>query len=76
MAWLIGIIAIVIVVIFWRIFLPIIAIAAVGIGSWLMYEYNEDQREEAERKKNRASVAQQIADAKENASDLDREWAI
>lgn len=76
MAWLIGIIAIVIVVLFWRIFLPIIAVVAVVIGGWLMYEYNEDQREETERKKNRASVAQQIADAKENASDVDREWAI
>lgn len=76
MAWLIGIIAIVIVVLYWRIFLPIIAVAAVGIGGWLLYEYDKDQREEAEREKNKIMVAKQIAEAKANASDMDRKWEV
>lgn len=76
MAWLIGIICVVIVIIFWRIFLPLGIVVAVVIGGYLFYQENENEKrrqaeaEEAERLRIR------IADAQRNATSVDREWRV
>lgn len=76
MAWLIGIVSIVIVIVFWRIFLPIAVVAAVGIGGWLLYERNQTEQRMAENARSEREIEQRIADAKASASDENRKWTV
>lgn len=76
MAWLVGIIVVIIAIRFWRISLPLLGIAVVGIGGWLLNEYHEQEQRTAERERNKVLVSQKVADARANASDTDREWEV
>lgn len=76
MAWIVGIIVLLIAIRFWRVSLPLIGIAALGIGGWLLYEKEQQDQRTAERERNKAMVAQKIRDAKADASDADRKWEM
>jgi hypothetical protein len=76
MSWLVGIICVVIVIYFWRIFLPLGVLAAVGLGGLLLYEdYESDQRNEA-RAKEAQNLRTRIATAQENATPEGKEWVV
>lgn len=76
MIWLIGIICIILVIVFWRIFLPLALIAAVGLGLLLLYVLAESSRSERERKLAEQTVRERIAKAKATAGDIVREWEV
>ncbi len=76
MAWLIAIICIIVVIVFWRIFLPLAVIAAVGLGLLLLYSQGESDRSERKRKLAEQTVRQKIANAKATAGDVVREWEV
>ena len=76
MAWLIAIICIILVVVFWRIFLPLALIAAVGLGLLLLYVLAESNRSERQRKLAEQAVGERIARAKATAGDVVREWEV
>lgn len=76
MSWLIGIICIVLVIYFWRIFLPLGILAGLGLGGFFLYE--EHQREQ--RQKAEVEAAQQlrerIAAAQKNATSNGKTWVL
>jgi len=76
MAWLIAIACIILVIIFWRIFLPIALVAAVGLGLLLLYLQGEHDRSERKQKLAEQTVRQRIAKAKATAGDVVREWKV
>ena len=76
MAWLVGIIVAIIAIRFWRISLPLLGIAAVGIGGMLLYEQNQSEQRKQAREDNKANVAQKIREARDIATDTGREWAM
>jgi len=59
MAWLIVIICIILVVVFWRVFLPLALIAAVGLVILLLYFQNESNQRERERQIENKRIAQE-----------------
>jgi hypothetical protein len=44
MAWIIGIISVILVIVFWRIFLPLAILAGLGIWVWITAENSEQER--------------------------------
>ena len=76
MAWLIAIICIILVIVFWRIFLPIAIIAAVGLGLVFLYVVGESERSERERQVAEQTTLERIAKAKVAAGDVVREWKV
>ncbi len=76
MVWLIAIICIILVVVFWRIFIPLALIAAVGLGLLLLYAQGEGDRSESKRKLAEQTVRERIANAKATAGDVVREWEV
>lgn len=76
MAWIAGIIGLIIVIVYWRIFLPILGIAVLGIGILLYAESEKEKNRKAEVKETKQVIAVQIATAKANASDVDRVWGV
>jgi len=59
MEWLIGIICIVIVVVFWRIFVPLGILAVVGIGLFVIIMLHMDKKEELKIKREAAALPHQ-----------------
>src|SRR5262249_23754176 len=76
MSWLIAIVCIILILVFWRIFLPLAVIAAVLVGLWLLYTQQESKRSERERKLAAQTVRQRIANAKANAGNNVRQWEV
>jgi hypothetical protein len=76
MAWLIVIISVILVVLFWRIFLPLALVAAVGVALLLLYEQGESNRSERERKLAEQTLRERIATARANAGNAVREWDV
>lgn len=76
MAWLVGIIVAIFAIRFWRISLPLLGVAALGIGGLLLYENQQSENRKAERERTEVEIAQQVRDAKANASADGREWAV
>lgn len=76
MTWLIAIICIILVVVFWRIFLPLALIAAVGVGLWLLYLQRESDGSERTQKPTEQAVRERIANAKAAAHDIARRWEV
>ncbi len=64
MAWLIGIICVILIVIFWRISLPIFFLAVAGIGIWLLSENAEREQRESMRAKAAQESRQKIEEAR------------
>ena len=76
MAWIIGIICIIIVVIFWRIFLPLGVVAAVGIGLIVLgAQYGQEKKKE-KKEAEKAALKQKISDARANATSEGKEWRV
>ena len=87
MAWLIAIICIILVVVFWRVFAPIIALAVVGavLLGIVLYFNSESNKREYERKQQaeRESVARErestrakLAQGNAKAAVVQRQWEI
>lgn len=76
MAWLIGIICVVIVATFWRVFLPIAVVAVIGISLFLWNaEYKKD-RELAQTENAKEKLREKIAIAQQNASPDKNKWKV
>jgi len=76
MTWLIAIVCIILIIYFWRIFLPLAIIAAIGLGVFLLYMHGEMDRNERNRKLAEQTVRERIAKAKATAGDVVREWEV
>ena len=76
MTWLIGIVAVVIVVYFWRIFLPLGIVAGLALGAFLFYEDYQSDRRKADKAAADAALRERIAIAQKNASAEGRPWSV
>lgn len=76
MSWLIGIVCVILVLIFWRIFLPLGVLAAILIGVViLVMQYNEKQKAE-DNEKAAAQLRQKIALARATATSEGKRWKL
>jgi len=80
MGWLVAIICIILIVVFWRIFLPVALVVVAGGVLFLIYSEQQNARTER-RQKAAAQAAEQavrnrIARANETASDTSRKWYV
>jgi type II secretory pathway pseudopilin PulG len=76
MAWLIGIFCVVVVIIFWRIFLPLGILALVGIVVLFMAIQDNEEKRAREKAQQAAELRQKIAQARENATSEGKEWRV
>ena len=87
MAWIVAIICIILIVIFWRIFVPLAVVVAVGIGVLLLYlKVDSDRSERARLQAEKvvqekiaianATIQERIAKAKASAGSVEREWEV
>ena len=87
MGWIVAIICIILVVIFWRIFVPLAIVAAVGFALLLLYiivdsNQKEHKRAQAEQEvrekftKAQAAAQERIAKAKATAGDVVQQWEV
>lgn len=76
MGWIVGIICVILVVIFWRIFLPLALVAALALGGVLVYESNQSNKRERERVRAEQSLKDKLAAASSKGADVDREWIV
>lgn len=76
MAWIIGIMVVVIAVIFWREALPIGILAVIVIGSMALYEHYDNEKKAHEKEIAAAALKQKISKAMENASPEGKEWHV
>lgn len=76
MAWLIGIICVVIVIYFWKIFLPIGVITTVVVGGVFLYkDYAKDKKIKAKERVAK-NLRTRITAAQRNATEQDKEWVV
>ncbi|MET0013054.1 MAG: hypothetical protein ABW088_05320 [Sedimenticola sp.] len=76
MEWLIGIVCVVIVIYFWRIFLPLGVVAAVALGGFLLYEENQSNKRKEEEERAAQELRARIATAQKSASPEGKEWVV
>jgi hypothetical protein len=85
MGWLVAIICIILVVIFWRVLIPVAVVAAIAIGLLVLYlKIDGDRREEkriqveqeVQAKIAKAQAAAREAIAKGNATAVERPWVV
>lgn len=76
MSWLIGIACVVIVIIFWRIFLPLIVIAGIAIGGLYLYDKNETNKRIEKKERTARELRTKILTAQNNASPEGKEWIV
>lgn len=76
MEWLIGIICVVIVVYFWRIFLPLGLLAAAALGLFYVYEDQKSKSAAQERERTEAAFKLKVEEARRNASPEGKEWKV
>lgn len=76
MEWLIAIVCVILVVVFWRIFLPLaLVVGAIGIGVFLVSHHSQTAREEARRIESSAKQGR-IAKAKNAATSEGKSWEV
>ena len=76
MTYLIAILSVILVITFWRIFLPIALIAAVGLGLLILYINQESDRGARDQARAEEALRKRIAEAKAIGSGVDREWTV
>jgi len=83
MTWLIAIICIILIIYFWRIFLPLGIVAAIGLAILIGYFQMESNRNERNRKLEEQAARERtikakegIAKAKDAGKDIVREWEV
>jgi hypothetical protein len=76
LAWVVGIICVVLIVVFWRIFLPLALVAAVALVLLFGYVQSENDKSERKRKATEQTVRQKIDNAKAIASTTARSWEV
>lgn len=76
MGWIVGIICIILVVVFWRIFAPLAVIAALALGGFLVYENNQSNKREREQVRAEQSLRDKLAAASSNTENTERQWVV
>lgn len=74
MGWLIGIVCVILVLVFWRVFLPLGVIAAAAIGLFVLHENNESEKRQREIQQAAQANRTKIAIAKQNETPKD--WTL
>jgi hypothetical protein len=74
--WLIAIVCIILVILFWRYFLPLALLAAIGLGALLLYSWNENKRDEQNRADAEQSLTYRFAAAESTANAVKRTWEV
>lgn len=76
MAWLAGIICIILIVAYWRIFLPVALIAAACFAVVILYVSQDDNRSERRRKEAQEALWARIARAQATSGNVVRTWKV
>ncbi len=76
MAWIVGLIFIVIAIVFWRIFLPLALIGGLIVGGVYLNEERESNDREKQQKAEAISIQNKVTEAQKNATSEHKEWAI
>ena len=76
MDWLIGIICVVIVVRFWRIFLPLGVAAVLSLVGFYLYDHHQSEKWQKAKAKEIREIRAKVATAKKNAASEDKEWIV
>jgi hypothetical protein len=76
MDWLIGIIGVVIVVRFWRIFLPLSVAAVLALVGFYLYDHHQSEKWQKAKAKEIQEIRAKVATAKRNATLEDKEWIV
>jgi hypothetical protein len=76
MSWIVGIICIILVIIFWRIFVPIGVLGALALGTFLVYDNHQSNKRERERERAEQSLRDRLAAASTDAGNDGRHWLI
>jgi hypothetical protein len=76
MGWLVGIICLILVVVFWRVFLPFAGLAALALGGYLIYDNNQSNKLERERMRSEEALKAKLAGASSNSGGIQREWVV
>ncbi len=83
MGWLVGIISVIIIVCFWRVFLPIAVVLGLVLGAWLLnvqHQNDIDRKEAAAAAREKATAQKElrvrIATAQKYASSYGRKWVV
>ena len=76
MTWIVGIICIVLVVIFWRIFLPLALVAVIAIGGVVIHENNQSNMRDRDRVRAEQSLRDKLEKVSNNGANVDRKWVV
>jgi hypothetical protein len=76
MGWLVAFVLIILAVIFWRISLPLLIIAVVGVGLIFLYIQGEDARVARKQKIEERAVRERFANAKATVGKVARKWEV
>ena len=76
MGWIVGLICLVIVLVFWRFFLPLALV--LGVAGWLLYEriQESEERERQAKAAEAAAIRKTIQEARANASPDGKSWEV
>ena len=76
MSWLVGIIAVIVVIMFWRIFLPLGIFAVIVIGAIALFIHYNDEKSASKLEAEHKALKQKISTARENASPEGKRWEV
>lgn len=76
MGWIVGIICIILVVVFWRIFAPLAVIVVLAIGGFLVYDNNQNNKREREREQAERTLSDKLAAVINNAGHAELQWVV
>ena len=76
MDWLIGIICVVTVVRFWRIFLPLGVVAVLALVGFYLYDHHQSESWQKAKANEIQEIRARVATAKQNATSEGKEWIV
>ena len=76
MDWLIGILCVVIVARFWRIFLPLSVAAVLALVGFYLYDHHKSEKWQEARAKEIQEIRAKVAAAKQNSTSEDKRWIV
>jgi hypothetical protein len=76
MAWLIGLVCVILVIVFWRIFLPLSVIAAVALALFFVFLSGQQEKQRKAEEVAAQALRARIARAQQNETSVDKEWQV
>ncbi len=76
MGWILAIVAIILVVTFRKIFIPLAAVMAVALGGYVLYDKADSDRTERARIRNEKKLSERVDNALRNQSSVSRDWKV